>query len=205
MCNFSGKLIAWLDHELPENEAADVERHVKGCVECGSSVHEYEEAGNLLDAYCEAVMASKSKRKHVPWTLVAAGAAVTAAVAGLLLAFLPVLRQQRVPIEQLPAHSAAVVPPPAAVVKVRVGPMKKSQQRHDDTPVHDSARASARNPERNSRQSEEANWMATGQNIQIAIPADAVFPPGVVPEGVNFIADLSIAADGSPERLHLRP
>ena len=29
MCDFSGKLIAWLDRELPASEAADVERHVR--------------------------------------------------------------------------------------------------------------------------------------------------------------------------------
>ena len=33
MCEFSGKLIAWLDRELPASEAADVERHVR--IVCG--------------------------------------------------------------------------------------------------------------------------------------------------------------------------
>jgi hypothetical protein len=41
--------------------------------------------------------------------------------------------------------------------------------------------------------------------IQIAIPADEMFPPGAVPEGMHFVADLTIAADGSAERLRLRP
>jgi hypothetical protein len=41
--------------------------------------------------------------------------------------------------------------------------------------------------------------------IQIAIPADEMFPPGAVPEGMHFVADVTIAADGSAEQLRLRP
>ena len=44
-----------------------------------------------------------------------------------------------------------------------------------------------------------------GIPIQIAIPADEMFPPGAVPEGIHFVADLTIAPDGSAERLQLRP
>jgi hypothetical protein len=32
-----------------------------------------------------------------------------------------------------------------------------------------------------------------------------MFPPGAVPEGINFIAELSIGPDGSAERVRLRP
>jgi hypothetical protein len=32
-----------------------------------------------------------------------------------------------------------------------------------------------------------------------------MFPPGAVPEGVNFTADFSIAADGSAAPLRLQP
>jgi len=41
--------------------------------------------------------------------------------------------------------------------------------------------------------------------IQIAIPADEMFPPGAVPQGMHFIADVTISPDGSAERLRLRP
>jgi hypothetical protein len=41
--------------------------------------------------------------------------------------------------------------------------------------------------------------------VEIAIPGDAMFPPGAVPEGMNFIADVTLAPDGSTERLRLRP
>jgi hypothetical protein len=32
-----------------------------------------------------------------------------------------------------------------------------------------------------------------------------MFPPGAVPEGINFVAELSIAQDGSAQRLRLQP
>jgi hypothetical protein len=43
--------------------------------------------------------------------------------------------------------------------------------------------------------------------IEIAIPADAMFPPGAVPTGMSFMAELTIAADGTALQLglHLRP
>jgi hypothetical protein len=40
--------------------------------------------------------------------------------------------------------------------------------------------------------------------IEIAIPAEAMFPPGVMPDGINFIADLRIAPDGSVKQVRLR-
>ena len=36
MCDFPGRLVAWLDDEMPEGEAAEVQRHVQSCVECRS-------------------------------------------------------------------------------------------------------------------------------------------------------------------------
>ncbi len=53
MCNYSAKLIAWLDHELPENEASDLEQHVQGCSECRSLASTYETTSDLFHGYCE--------------------------------------------------------------------------------------------------------------------------------------------------------
>jgi hypothetical protein len=47
--------------------------------------------------------------------------------------------------------------------------------------------------------------MPAQPTIEIAIPSDALFPPGAVPEGFAFVADLSLAQDGSPAELALRP
>jgi hypothetical protein len=40
--------------------------------------------------------------------------------------------------------------------------------------------------------------------VEIAIPADAIFPPGAVPEGFSFAADVTIAPDGSAQQIGLR-
>jgi hypothetical protein len=50
-----------------------------------------------------------------------------------------------------------------------------------------------------------ANWVVDEPSVQIAIPAAAMFPPGAVPEGVSFVADLSIGADGSARQVRLQP
>jgi hypothetical protein len=39
--------------------------------------------------------------------------------------------------------------------------------------------------------------------VQIAIPADAMFPPGAVPEGVTYIANVSLT-DGSVQGIRLQ-
>jgi len=47
--------------------------------------------------------------------------------------------------------------------------------------------------------------MPADPTIEIVIPADALFPPGTLPEGAGFVADLRLAADGSPASVALRP
>ena len=188
MCDFSGKLIAWLDNELTENEATVIGQHVRGCAECRSRVKSYEAAGNIFNAYCEAVMvmASKATHKRPRWIPVLAGAAATATIAALLLIFLPA------PIEQLPLHRSAGTPPPAIVAKAVPAPVKRLRRR-------------AGSRVQSAAQVQSEKWTTRAPAIQISIPADEMFPPGAVPQGVNFVADLSVAVDGSAQQLHLRP
>ncbi len=54
MCDFSGKLIAWLDRELPAEEAAEVERHLQGCSGCRSDVDAFKRVSIEFDASAEA-------------------------------------------------------------------------------------------------------------------------------------------------------
>ena len=54
-------------------------------------------------------------------------------------------------------------------------------------------------------QTPQLNWPLVEPAVQIAIPAEALFPLGAVPQGVDFVADLSIAPDGSAKRLRLEP
>jgi hypothetical protein len=188
MCDFSGKLIAWLDNELTENEATVIQRHVRGCAECRSRVNSYEAAGNMFDAYCEAmmVMASEANQGRPRWIPVLAGAAATVTIAALLLFFLPA------PVEQLPLHRSAGSPPPAIVAKAVLAPVNRLRRR-------------ANSRAQTATQVQGANWPTGAPAIQISIPADEMFPPGAVPQGVNLVADLSVAVDGSAQQLHLRP
>jgi hypothetical protein len=48
-------------------------------------------------------------------------------------------------------------------------------------------------------------WMPAEPTVQIVIPADALLPPGALPDGINFVADLQLAANGSPASVALRP
>jgi hypothetical protein len=41
--------------------------------------------------------------------------------------------------------------------------------------------------------------------IEITIPSDAIFPTGAVPDGVSFVAEVTLAADGTAEGLRLQP
>ena len=50
-----------------------------------------------------------------------------------------------------------------------------------------------------------ANWVPAEPAIPIAIPADSIFLPGSLPQGMNFTAELSLAEDGSARQLRLRP
>ncbi len=195
MCNISVRLMAWVDDELSENEAAEVEQHVRGCAECRSRLKGYERAGKQFDAYCDAMVASKVGHLLSRWTPVLAGAAAIAAAVALLLAFVPA------PAEQLPLHSQSAALSPAIVLTAGIGPVKRSERRS----AVKRERRPVRNPEPESVRSEDANWLASGPAIQITIPGDAMFPPGAVPEGVDFVADLRVGADGSPEGIRLRP
>jgi hypothetical protein len=179
MCDFSGRLVAWMDRELPDNEAADVERHVRDCSECRGHVDAYEEVSHAFVAYCDAALGAKTRRKLPHWVPVLSSAA---AAALLLLVFQPA-SVKPVPVRPRVADSS-----PAIVIGTAPGPVKKVHRRHRIAPM----------------KTPNANWVSFEPAIQIAIPVEAMFPPGAVPEGITFIADLSIAADESVQGLRLQ-
>jgi len=181
MCDFSGRIVAWMDRELPDNEAADVERHVRACAECRSRVAAYEEASRAFVAYYDVVRGARKGRRLPYWVPVLSGAATAAAV--LLLMFLPAS------VQQIPVRVQVAEVPSAVGLQTASAPVKRVHRRHVVAPV----------------KTRNANWALAEPAIQIAIPAEAMFPPGAVPEGVNFIADLSIGADGSVQGLRLQP
>ena len=185
MCDFSEKMIAWLDRELPENEARDVERHIQACAECRSRLDSYKEIDQAFHAYCDKTMESAAPGRLSCWVPVLSGA-VAAAV--LLLLFPRGHVEHLSP--QVPVAAASPVVALEAPLEKTLAPITKPvHKRHVVAPA----------------QSQNADWMPMEPAIQIAIPAEAIFAPGAVPQGVSFTAELSIAADGSAQQLRLRP
>ena len=196
MCNFSGKLIAWLDRELSADEAAEVERHLEACSECRSDIDTYKRVSSELDAYCDEAISSGVRRELPRWLpAVSAAGAVSALVALFLI--LP-----RTPVDSRSFHASQVAASPAVLAEVLSAPA---------IPTHKIHRRRAVKPVRiensivPSSQNQNDYPLPNESVIQIAIPADEMFPPGAIPEGMQFAADLTIAADGSAERLRLRP
>src|SRR4029077_13173833 len=112
MCDFSGKLMAWLDGELPAGDAAEVERHLQLCAQCRGQVEAYRQLSGefegYCEAYCEAVTATRSRPKVPRWGYTVAGAAAAAVAALFLLS--PRARVQLLPVRApAPVGSAAIV------------------------------------------------------------------------------------------------
>lgn len=179
MCDLSARLVAWMDRELPDAEASAMMEHVRGCLECRRRVDAYQEASRAFVAYYDAAVGAKTRRGLQHWMPVLASAM---AAAVLLLVFRPAV------VKQIP-----VGPPIADAVRADIpetapSPLKKVHRRHVSVPI----------------KTTNANWEMVEPGIRIAIPVEAMFPPGAVPEGITFIADLSMAADGSVQGLRLR-
>jgi hypothetical protein len=185
MCDFSGRLIAWMDCELEANEAAVLGRHVRACAECRERVAAYEDMTRGFAAYCDVVLetatVAKIHGKLPRWVPVVAGAAAVAVVV-LVMASPP--RS----VKPIPAVPRVAEARPPIALEIATNMPNSVQRRH----------AAAH------RKTQASNWAVAEPAIQITIPGDAMFPPGAVPEGVNFVANLSLA-DGSVQGLRLQP
>jgi len=156
-------------------------------------VDAYKKVSVALQAYCDAAATSGVQRVAQLRVLPFVGAA--AAVAALAFFLLcPHTRMLKPAAQPAPAIASADVvheaepalphPPP------HINPhLKLIRVRHLPKPP----------------QTPQLNWPLVEPAVQIAIPAEALFPLGAVPQGVDFVADLSIAPDGSAKRLRLEP
>jgi anti-sigma factor RsiW len=163
MCNYSGRLIAWLDHELPEEEAFNVEWHVGQCAECRTAVRTYQEiSGSFLDCYA-VLMPVQQRRKT--WRRVAGMAGIAAAILVVLVLTRPSLEQLTLVPRTPQAPRIAFEKTPPRIIALRPRPVV------------------VRKPVRQ-------EWTAPEPTVEIALPADAFFPPGAVPAGFSFIADV---------------
>jgi hypothetical protein len=220
MCDYSRKLVAWMDGELPKSEATDMESHLGACGECRRRLTAYEQVSSTFEDYCLATLGAEARRSSAPhWAAgacVAGAIAVGAAIAALLM--LPRQRIARAPAAAGAVHAAVqaedaphVVVPTQGIVDVRAAQRaanatKGARHRY----VTPSARTENSGNETGIAPlpvlpTQNAGEFPTEPPIEIDIPADAMFPPGAVPPGMSFTADLTIASDGSPERLGLRP
>src|SRR5579872_5664964 len=218
MCDFSEKLVARLDGELPERECAELERHLGVCAECRSRLAAYERASSAFDAYCEAAFAAETGRKRPRWLPAAIAAGIAAAVVIGALLTLPHRRVAQLParvspmaeaphVGAQPAESMAMAAKPADAARPVGGTIHRRSRQHVAAIL-----AHGRNVERETAAAPAQSFQARNvapfpsePTIEIAIPASAMFPPGAVPPGMSFTAELTIAADGSPEQLGVRP
>jgi hypothetical protein len=188
MCDVQAKLIPWLDRELLPDEAAGVDRHVKGCQECRDRLATYKQVSETIVIYCDAVVAAKMPRGSWRGVPVLASAVVAAVVMFLIV---PRRRVEPplvlTPTAAVTSGSAISVPLPAPH-PAEPAPPKMIHKRHTVPPVRERA----------------VKWQPSETAVQIALPADAMFPPGAMPQGMNFIAELSIAPDGSVQQVRLQ-
>jgi anti-sigma factor RsiW len=188
MCDLSDKLVAWVDHELPHQETADLEQHLHGCAECRRCVAAYKQISEAINEYCDAAIESPVRIAFPRWTPV-----LFAAAAGIaLLLLFPRVALERRPAQTQVAAGSAVVAEAPLKTTLAASPsvvQKRVHKRRITAPA----------------QVQNANWIPAEPAIQIAIPAEAMFAPGAVPQGVSFSAVLTIAADGSAQQLRLRP
>ena len=213
MCDYSGRLVAWLDREMQADEESEMERHVATCAECRNCAADLDRMSGAFEDYCEALAQTKVEHKAIRVAPI-----FWAAAAAIVLAVM-----FRYPWGQV----ASPMQPPSmtAVRKIDSSPSlpveaAKNVRAPSEADHHAARRRAAdrtgkgaASPGRCSGQGcaprkvqgQSANWVAEEPAIQIAIPAEVMFPPGAVPEGVSFVADVSIGADGRVEQFRLRP
>jgi hypothetical protein len=204
MCKYSERLIAWMDGELAENEAAEVEQHARACAACGECLSSYEAASREFAAYYSAATQARPTPridKFPRWVPIAA-ASVAAVALMLALAFVPRSPKRSPMVRQEAAISSPLYTSPAPESAAPTWPIAEDRY----PPYRQQKATRVGHPRRPTKlESAKADWAMAEPAIQIAIPADAMFPPGAVPEGVTYIASVSLAADGTVLGLRLQP
>jgi hypothetical protein len=211
MCELSTNLVQWLDGELAEDDTAEIEQHLHSCRECRERAERYKNVSGVIRAYGDANLASLEPRRTMPtW------APVLGVAASLMLLLAIVVRgrversagiQPTIAIASAPEALPQSIAPVAAarVATASVGAASallsrpaRVQVKHTQRKPIESTISGLRNA------NPDADWPA-GPAIEIAIPGEAVFPPGAIPPGFGFVADVNIASDGSAQRMRLHP
>src|SRR6266403_5088319 len=154
MCDFQPKLVAWLDNELPDNQAAEVERHVQGCQQCRTERDRYEQVSKTFDAYCDALMSAKTHPNVLRWVPAVSGALLALAATVLLFTF------QRPRIDPPPAVTPRAATAPIQALAAEPVAPKKIHRRQAILPVQEQVQQPA------------AKWQPPETAVQITIPAE---------------------------------
>jgi hypothetical protein len=200
MCDFSENLVAWLDGEVPPEEAERTRLHLESCLECRLRVDAYRRATLELVEFCNEQLALESPRVSYGWAAkISAAAAVAAVVALVIVTFGARFRRRPVALRE-PVSPAAAVSTGESLPLPAHGVERARRRQQVGAAPHRIQDASIR-PDRH----EKAYSPPYEPVIEISIPAEEMFPPGAVPPGMGFAGDVSISADGLPDRLRLRP
>jgi len=184
-----------MDGELPLDEAAEVADHVEVCEKCAARVSDYRSVSAGVREWTRsqphrpAVMPSP-----VRWPGVAAWGGAIAAAVVLAVALNPRTDQPKPAApNQITATTSIPAPPPAA----RDGQVKPIRK-----PARPVVRASVRPLAPPAPQS-APQTAYEGPVVRVSLPADELFAPGAVPAGMRILADVTLAADGSPAAIRL--
>jgi|SRR5215469_3723267 len=180
-------LVAWLDNELPPVEAAGVALHLESCDGCRRQCDAFRDTSAALRLYTDAMFTTAHVRSRLPRWVPVLAALAAAAVVAILLAFpgKQVVPPSAIssPVGAIPARQISSAEPLALAAP------KPVARHHTVSAV----------PRRTI-----AAWPSADTAVEIAIPADAVFAPGALPEGMRLFGEMHIGPDGSLSEIRLR-
>jgi hypothetical protein len=208
-------LLAWIDGELTADDAPKLERHLPTCDECRSRAEEYRRVSRSFEEYCDiygkTVAVSKPQREFARWLPGISAAMAITAVVILLVLFSPRVRVPQLPMRApMPAHNTPVNSLAVQTAQIATKPAQSEatrlpiarRPRHRLRPLSRESQAALSAAQTQPRQ---VNALLRAPAVEIAIPADDLFPPGAVPPGVVFTADVTIVPESSAQQISLRP
>jgi len=196
MCDFKGNLVAWLDGELSPSDAAAVDQHVRSCTDCRGQVSRFEQMSRDFATFYAGALAqpnslpAKGSHRTLPWVSLAMAVAAMILIT-IWLAPLPDRRSPGAP-QAAKAELPAAQSEPIAKLQPAAVPAR-----------HVRAVAKRRPALQTARQAHDRDLIMAQPTVRIAIPADALYPPGAVPQGMAYFANVSLAADGSVQAFRL--
>jgi hypothetical protein len=210
MCEFSKKLIAWLDDELDPQEAAALGAHLSACEDCRRTLTQNRKASAAFASYREAAVDAafavpdRPRRQRRIWAVVGSAAAMVL----LLISF--VKHQGKLPRETgigeslflggtgAPRTASAVggesAAGPNALLAINRSVRTKTRKRH-----HTPAVINRRTIKHSPGESVSETPVPIEPSFEIVIPADESFPPGALPQGIGYVASMIVRASSSLE------